>query len=202
MKICPKCGYQRTKSDDIIPDDECPKCGVIYAKANQESLRNRLPPKKPNNSPKEDESSVLSPGKQHHNNKDSIFLEWKNKIQIKYFNLHRRIRNLNAKINVTIVISIVIFVIISYNLLMTKTALEIIYSSEIESCHDGVYEQAKYSAEIISTNVSKSSLNSPLYIKGRAKLQNGFGAWTQYEYACFASKGDSDVYALMTKGWD
>ena len=35
MKICPKCGYQRTKGDDIHPDYECPKCKVIYAKAKQ-----------------------------------------------------------------------------------------------------------------------------------------------------------------------
>ena len=29
---CPKCGYER-KQTDIAPDFECPKCGVIYSKA-------------------------------------------------------------------------------------------------------------------------------------------------------------------------
>jgi hypothetical protein len=33
--ICPKCGYQRTESDNNIPEYECPKCGVIYAKVKQ-----------------------------------------------------------------------------------------------------------------------------------------------------------------------
>lgn len=30
---CPKCGYQRTPNDINIPATECPRCGVIYAKA-------------------------------------------------------------------------------------------------------------------------------------------------------------------------
>ncbi len=31
--ICPKCGHQRTNTDDpLIPDYECPACGIIYAK--------------------------------------------------------------------------------------------------------------------------------------------------------------------------
>ena len=193
MKICPKCGYQRTKSDDIYPDHECPKCGVIYAKANQEY---QSPKETDNNSTNESSSE------KRYYNKNSFFEKWKNQTQKKYSNLYKRIRNLSTKRNITIITAMLIFVIILYNLLMNKAVLEIIYSSEIESCHNGVYKQAKYSAEIISTNVSKSSLNSSLYIKGRAKLQNGFGAWTQYEYVCFACKGDSDVYALITKGWD
>lgn len=32
MKTCPKCRYTRVP-DDTAPDYECPKCGVIYAKA-------------------------------------------------------------------------------------------------------------------------------------------------------------------------
>lgn len=32
MKTCPKCGYVRQPQDEA-PDYECPKCGVIYAKA-------------------------------------------------------------------------------------------------------------------------------------------------------------------------
>lgn len=30
--ICPQCGYERRKSDDIISPSECPKCGIIYNK--------------------------------------------------------------------------------------------------------------------------------------------------------------------------
>lgn len=33
MKTCPKCGYARTSEDSDKPDDQCPKCGVYYAKA-------------------------------------------------------------------------------------------------------------------------------------------------------------------------
>ncbi len=32
MIICPHCGYERTKSDEIINPAECPKCGIIYEK--------------------------------------------------------------------------------------------------------------------------------------------------------------------------
>lgn len=31
-RLCPKCGYQRRESDRLVPDYECPKCGVVYAK--------------------------------------------------------------------------------------------------------------------------------------------------------------------------
>lgn len=41
MKTCPKCGYVRQPQDEA-PDYECPKCGVIYAKA-QPSTKD-LPP--------------------------------------------------------------------------------------------------------------------------------------------------------------
>ena len=59
MKICPKCGYQKTKNDDIYPDHECLKCGVIYAKANQEYQS----PKKTNNNSTNKSSSE----KRYHN---------------------------------------------------------------------------------------------------------------------------------------
>ena len=31
-KVCPKCGYRRL-AQDTAPDWQCPKCGVVYAKA-------------------------------------------------------------------------------------------------------------------------------------------------------------------------
>jgi hypothetical protein len=34
MKECPKCSYSRSPQDDVfVPAAECPKCGVIYARA-------------------------------------------------------------------------------------------------------------------------------------------------------------------------
>lgn len=38
MITCPKCHYAR-QPDDTAPDDECPSCGVIYAKARPRSRR-------------------------------------------------------------------------------------------------------------------------------------------------------------------
>jgi len=32
-KECPKCRHVRTEHDGFAPDYECPKCGIIYAKA-------------------------------------------------------------------------------------------------------------------------------------------------------------------------
>jgi hypothetical protein len=32
MTICPQCGYERTKNDEIINPAECPMCGIIYEK--------------------------------------------------------------------------------------------------------------------------------------------------------------------------
>ena len=33
MQTCPKCGYTRTNADTDKPEDQCPECGVYYAKA-------------------------------------------------------------------------------------------------------------------------------------------------------------------------
>ena len=36
LRVCPKCNYQRTPNDDkVVPENECPKCGVIYEKVVQ-----------------------------------------------------------------------------------------------------------------------------------------------------------------------
>lgn len=43
--ICPKCNYERTESDSIVPDWQCPKCGLAYAKVKanlDKSIRLRL----------------------------------------------------------------------------------------------------------------------------------------------------------------
>lgn len=32
-KICTRCGYMRHNRDSLmVPDDECPKCGIVYHK--------------------------------------------------------------------------------------------------------------------------------------------------------------------------
>lgn len=42
--ICPKCGYKRTTNDDpLIPDYQCPACGIIYEKYQQQSSTIRVP---------------------------------------------------------------------------------------------------------------------------------------------------------------
>lgn len=37
--ICPKCGYERTDKDDpLIPDYQCPSCGIVYHKFKKQPL--------------------------------------------------------------------------------------------------------------------------------------------------------------------
>jgi S1-C subfamily serine protease len=43
MTICPQCGYVRKKSDSIISDAECPKCGIIYSKWQNKPAGENLP---------------------------------------------------------------------------------------------------------------------------------------------------------------
>ena len=38
MKSCPKCAYTRTKADVKVPDWQCPKCGIAYAKFEQQQV--------------------------------------------------------------------------------------------------------------------------------------------------------------------
>ena len=38
-KVCPKCEYRRGEKDAFVPAYECPKCGVIYAKYEQELVK-------------------------------------------------------------------------------------------------------------------------------------------------------------------
>ncbi|WP_290654451.1 hypothetical protein [Idiomarina sp.] len=67
------------------------------------------------------------------------------------------------------------------------------HQSEIESCHNKVHSGAKHQAEILSTNIRQggysyhSSENGKMIIEGGAKLQNGYGAWTNYNYKCLVS---------------
>ena len=40
MKTCPKCSYARTATDAGIPDWQCPKCGIAYAKFEAQQVAN------------------------------------------------------------------------------------------------------------------------------------------------------------------
>ena len=43
--ICPKCGYQRTEKDDkFTSQEECPKCGLIYARYKESRLEPKANP--------------------------------------------------------------------------------------------------------------------------------------------------------------
>jgi glutaredoxin len=40
VKACPKCSYVRTAADAKVPDWQCPKCGIAYAKFEAQQLAN------------------------------------------------------------------------------------------------------------------------------------------------------------------
>ncbi|KMP11289.1 hypothetical protein UZ36_04935 [Candidatus Nitromaritima sp. SCGC AAA799-C22] len=50
VKTCLKCGYQR-KPGELVPETECPKCGVIYAKAEQALRKTEAPEPPPEKDP-------------------------------------------------------------------------------------------------------------------------------------------------------
>lgn len=70
------------------------------------------------------------------------------------------------------------------------TGCNFFHKSEIESCHEKVHGKAKYQAEIISTEVRDKGYtygefeSNKIIIEGQAKLQNGYGAWSNYSYSC------------------
>lgn len=63
----------------------------------------------------------------------------------------------------------------------------------IERCHENVQANARYQAEILSTSVSEGRLGRTV-VSGRTRLQNGYGAWSNYRYECnMATSYSSDV---------
>jgi hypothetical protein len=71
----------------------------------------------------------------------------------------------------------------------------------IKECHDMVHLRSKNSAKIISTNTVDSRKGGGLIrIEGRAQLQNGFGAWSNYQYFCDVY-GKSIVSFSLDEGW-
>lgn len=73
---------------------------------------------------------------------------------------------------------------------MLLTGCDFFYKSEIQSCHDKVHKKAKYQAEIVTTEVRDKGYtygefeSNKIVIEGQAKLQNGYGAWSNYNYSC------------------
>lgn len=53
----------------------------------------------------------------------------------------------------------------------------------IELCHDRVQREAKYTAQIVTTDTKRVKLDYKS-VSGRAKLQNGHGAWINHSYHC------------------
>ncbi|MRJ40799.1 MULTISPECIES: hypothetical protein [Idiomarina] len=74
------------------------------------------------------------------------------------------------------------------------------YRKAIEACHDRVHSRAKHQAEIVTTETLKS-MSSDVIVTGRAKLQNGFGAWTNYRYRCSVYSGDRIGKFEMNEGY-
>lgn len=77
------------------------------------------------------------------------------------------------------------------------------YSKQVGDCHQAVHERAKHQAEVVSTNIIYA--DDTTAICGKAKLQNGFGAWTNYTYFCPIGK-DGElpmlVPVILEEGWD
>lgn len=53
----------------------------------------------------------------------------------------------------------------------------------IQRCHDRVQNEATFTAQIVTTEAKREKFDYVL-VSGRAKMQNGFGAWTNYRYSC------------------
>jgi hypothetical protein len=69
----------------------------------------------------------------------------------------------------------------------------------IDLCHLKIQQGASHTAEIISTEVNKSGLDIHS-IYGKAKLQNGFGAWSNYSYMC-GFTGETITSFKLNEGW-
>lgn len=70
---------------------------------------------------------------------------------------------------------------------------------QIASCHDKVHARAKYTAEIVTTETKRKGMNLAS-ITGRAKFQNGFGAWSNVRYSCIY-QGSTITTFDMQNGW-
>jgi hypothetical protein len=68
-----------------------------------------------------------------------------------------------------------------------------------DACHLKVQQDAKYTAEIVSTEVESKGFDYKR-VYGTAKLQNGIGAWTNYSYNC-AFTGKTITHFKLNKGW-
>lgn len=72
-------------------------------------------------------------------------------------------------------------------------------SEVIKICHDRIYKDAKFTAEIVTTDTIRNGFDYG-QVSGRAKLQNGFGAWTNYTYQCNFG-GNTITRFKLQEGW-
>ena len=69
----------------------------------------------------------------------------------------------------------------------------------INACHDAVHSEAKYTAEIVSTEVlNRNSVDTVVF--GKAKFQNGYGAWNNKVYRCDFVNENRTKFELLD-GW-
>ncbi|RVT44115.1 hypothetical protein EMM73_17305 [Rheinheimera sediminis] len=87
-------------------------------------------------------------------------------------------------------------VFMAFLLLMTRNDND----GAISICHDAVQAEAKYTAEIVNTEVLKrNSVDTVIF--GKAKFQNGFGAWSNKVYRCDFANDKKTKFELFDS-WD
>ena len=72
-------------------------------------------------------------------------------------------------------------------------------SEVIEKCHDRVHSEAKYTAQLVTTDTKRDKFDYKS-VSGRAKLQNGFGAWVNHSYSCEFT-GNTITKFRLESGW-
>ena len=73
------------------------------------------------------------------------------------------------------------------------------YKEQINACHDRVHQNAKNTAEIVTTEVKEDQWK--VVVRGKVKYQNGFGAWTNYKYVCSVFSNNNVAFFEATQGW-
>lgn len=90
---------------------------------------------------------------------------------------------------------IVVLAGVSFGMYNAITHDSKIHQEQVEACKASVYSQATYSAEIVSAEHQGSA------VRGKARLQNGFGAWKQYSFTCTVSERFGVRSATLYEGW-
>lgn len=84
-------------------------------------------------------------------------------------------------------VAIVVAVVVYKN----KVDAEMERDKKVSECHSRVESRAKHDPDFLSANVRAT------YISGEVRLQNGFGAWTKYDYSCDTSVSNTRSKAYV-----